>query len=167
MSCLRKPGQMPRQGPVFPAFREACVVPPGCPVLARPVPAGVPQRADASVAEWLSLDQCLVESRETTYFVRVAGDSMTGFGIRDGDLLVVDRGAPPADRDVVIAVVDGASAVKQLCLLPEGVLLRSGNDAHADILVGAGQALSVWGVVRWAIHRITDWRSCSSQPARP
>jgi DNA polymerase V len=156
MSCLRKPGQMPRQGPSFPAFREGCVVPPGCPVLARPVPAGAPQRADAGATEWLSLDQSLVASRETTYFVRVVGDSMTGFGIRDGDLLVVERDAAPADRDVVIAVVDGASTVKQLRLLPEGVLLRSGNGAHADILVGAGQALSLWGVVRWAIHRVED-----------
>lgn len=159
MSCARKPGQMPRQGPSFPGFREGCVVPPGCPVLARPVPAGVPQRADALAGEWLSLDQSLVESRETTCFVRVAGDSMTGFGIRDGDLLVVDCGAAPVDRDVVIAVVDGESAVKQLCLLPAGVLLRSGNGAHADILVGTGQEFAVWGVVRWAIHRV-DAQAC-------
>lgn len=158
MSCRRGPGPALRPGPSFPEFRAGCVVPPGCPVLARPVPAGVPQRADALAEEWLSLDQSLVESRETTYFVRVAGDSMTGFGIRDGDLLVVDRGAAPADRDVVIAVVDGESAVKQFCLLPEGVLLRSGNSARADILVGDGQALAVWGVVRWAIHRVADCR---------
>jgi DNA polymerase V len=156
MSCRQGPGQAPRRGPLFPEFRSGCVVPPGCPALAEPVPAGVPQRVVVEAGEWLSLDQCLVESRETTFFVRVAGDSMTGFGIRDGDLLVVDRGTAPVDRDVVIAVVDGASTIKQLCLLPEGVLLRSGNGAHADILVGDEQALAVWGVVRWAIHRVQD-----------
>jgi DNA polymerase V len=156
MSCLRKPGQLPRQGLPFPEFREGCVVPPGCPVLARPVPAGVPLRADAHAGARLSLDDYLVESNETSFLARVVGDSMTGFGIRDGDLLVVDRAAVPADRDIVVAAVDGAFAVKQLRLIPEGVLLRSGNGAHADILVGTGQELSVWGVVRWAIHRIQD-----------
>jgi len=79
---------------------------------------------------------------------------MTGFGTHDGDLLVVDRSVAPADRSVVIAVVDGEFTVKQLCRLPDGVLLRSNGQNHGDILVAPDQALTVWGVVRWSIHRV-------------
>jgi len=79
---------------------------------------------------------------------------MTGFGIHDGDLLVVDRAREAADRSVVIAVVDGEFTVKQLCRLPEGVLLRACGQGHGDILVTAEQNLTIWGVVRWAIHRV-------------
>lgn len=102
----------------------------------------------------LSLDEHLVDHREATFFVRVSGNSMTGFGIYDGDLLVVDRALDPADRSIVVAVVDGEFVVKQLCRLPDGVLLRSGAPGHRDILVGEGQELQVWGVVRWSIHKL-------------
>jgi DNA polymerase V len=122
--------------------------------LARPVPAGFPSPATDYCEERLSLDEHLIEHQEATFFIRVQGHSMTGFGIHDGDLLVVDRAIDPADRCIVIAVIDGSFAVKQLCLLPDGILLRSGNPGHGDILVSGDQELSVWGVVRWSIHKV-------------
>ncbi len=79
---------------------------------------------------------------------------MTGFGIRDGDLLVVDRAVEAADLSIIIAVVDGTFTVKQLCRLPDGVLLRASGEDHGDILVGPDETLTIWGVVRYAIHRL-------------
>jgi DNA polymerase V len=131
-----------------------CVPLPGCPLLARPVPAGFPSPATDYYEERLSLDEHLVEHREATFFVRVQGHSMTGFGIHDGDLLVVDRALEPQDRSIIIAVVDGGFTVKQLCRIPHGILLRSGAPGYKDILVADEQELSVWGVVRWSIHRV-------------
>jgi DNA polymerase V len=137
------------------AFPETGVVAvPGYPVLAKPVPAGFPSPAADYFEDRLSLDEHLIEHREATFFVRVQGHSMTGFGIHDGDLLVVDRALDPVDRCVVIAVVDGAFTIKQLCRLPDGILLRSGAKGHRDILVSGDQELTVWGVVRWSIHRV-------------
>ena len=79
-----------------------------CPLLAEPVPAGFPSPASDFVEDQLSLDAHLIEHQEATFFMRVTGQSMTQFGIHDGDLLVVDRALDPTDRSVVIAVVDGA-----------------------------------------------------------
>ncbi len=131
-----------------------CIPLPGSPLLVRPVPAGFPSPAADYYEERLSLDEHLVEHQEATFFVRVQGHSMTGFGIHDGDLLVVDRSLEPKDRSVVIAVVDGGFTVKQICRLPNGILLRSGTPGHRDILVSGDQELSIWGVVRWAIHKV-------------
>jgi DNA polymerase V len=131
-----------------------CIPLPGFPLLATAVPAGFPSPAADFVEDRLSLDEHLIEHREATFFVRVTGQSMTGFGIHDGDLLVVDRAVDAADRSVVIAVVDGEFTVKQLCRIPDGVLLRASGKGHGDILVGPDQDLTVWGVVRWAIHRV-------------
>ncbi len=131
-----------------------CIPLPGYPVLAMPVPAGFPSPATDYFEERLSLDEHLIEHKEATFFVRVQGHSMTGFGIHDGDLLVVDRALDPQDRNVVIAVVDGAFTVKQLCRIPDGILLRSGASGHRDILVSGDQDLQVWGVVRWSIHQV-------------
>jgi DNA polymerase V len=124
------------------------------PLLSQPVPAGFPSPASDYVENHLSLDEHLIEHQEATFFVRAQGHSMTGFGIHDGDLLVVDRSLKPSDRSVAIAVIDGRFAVKQLCRIPGGVLLRSGAPGYSDILVGPDQQLEVWGVVRWSIHRV-------------
>jgi SOS-response transcriptional repressor LexA len=54
----------------------------------------------------------------------------------------------------VIAVIDGEFTVKQLCRLPEGVLLRANGAGHGDIFVGPEQDLTVWGVVKWSVHKV-------------
>lgn len=136
------------------SFPPSCLPLPGMPLLAKRVPAGFPSIATDYYEGHLSLDEHLIEHKEATFFVRVKGHSMTGFGIHDGDLLVVDKALDPADRSVVIAVVDGHFMVKQLCRLQDGILLRSGAQGHQDILVSSDQVLEVWGVVRWSIHRL-------------
>lgn len=127
---------------------------PRYPLLSVPVPAGFPSPATDFTENSLNLDEYLIEHQEATFFVRVTGNSMTGFGIHDGDLLVVDRSKTPADRQIIIAVIDGTFTVKQLCRIPAGVLLRSHGSGYGDILVSEEQELTVWGVVRWAIHRV-------------
>lgn len=82
------------------------------------------------MAASLNLNDYLIEHQAATFFVRVTGNSMTGFGIHDGDLLVVDRSKTPADRQISVAVIDGAFAVKQLCRIRDGVLLRSHGSGH-------------------------------------
>jgi len=124
-------------------------------VLVQPVPAGFPSPVADFAEDRLCLDDHLIDHREETFFVRVTGSSMTGFGIHDGDLLVIDRAIDPADRSIVIAVVDGEFTVKQLCRLPDGILLCSSGQDRGDILVGTDQELTVLGAVRWSIHRVS------------
>jgi DNA polymerase V len=123
-------------------------------MLARPVPAGFPSPADDYCEERISLDAYLVSRKEATFFMRVEGDSMVGLGIHDGDLLVVDRSLTPVSGSVVIAVVNGEFAVKQLINLGGGIELRSANPSYPAMRVVEGTEFVVWGVVRWAIHRV-------------
>lgn len=125
------------------------------PLLARAVPAGFPSPADDYVSGRISLDAYLIQHQEATFFLHVSGDSMRGLGIFDGDLLVVDRALQAVHESVVIAVVDSEFMVKQLLHTPHGYVLRSANPAYRDIVVGAEQELTIWGVVRWAIHRVS------------
>ena len=155
MNCNHVTGGLPLPAErLFSGFPQPCIPLKGYPLLACPVPAGFPSPATDFVEDRLSLDEHLIEHQEATFFVRVTGNSMTGFGIRDGDLLVVDKSLEPADRSVVIAVVDGNFTVKQLCRIPSGILLRSNSQGHGDIFVSGEQELMVWGVVRWSIHAI-------------
>ena len=87
-----------------------------------------------------------------TYFVRVSGDSMTGAGINDGDLLVVDRSLRPADGDIIIACVDGEFTVKRL-KYGEQVCLEPANQNYPVLALKKGQELDYFGKVTACIHK--------------
>ena len=76
------------------------------------VVAGFPSPAEQYLEPPLDLNELLVKRPAATFFVRVEGDSMIGAGIRDKDLLVVDRSLTPANGDIIIASVNGEFTVK-------------------------------------------------------
>lgn len=157
-------GLVPFTSNVVPLATGEFDFPLGCaPLLARPVPAGFPSPADDYVEGRINLNAYLIQHEEATFFMRVEGDSMRDFGILDGDLLVVDRSLTAVHENVVIAVVDGEFTVKQLLLGPRGYVLHAANAAFADVAIRADQELEVWGVVRWAIHKV--W-PCPLAPLR-
>jgi len=123
-------------------------------LLRRAVSAGFPSPADDYVERRLSLDDHLVRHKESTFFMRVAGDSMRGMGIYDGDLLVVDRAVPATHGCVVIAVVDGGFTVKQLLHTPQGQMLRAAHPDYPDQLIKPEQDFAIWGVVQWNVHKV-------------
>ena len=122
-------------------------------LLRRAVPAGFPSPADDYVERRISLDEHMIQHKESTFFMRVAGESMRGLGIFDGDLLVVDRALPANPGCVVIAVVDGEFTVKQLLYSPDGQILRAAHPDYPDIHIQPEQDFSIWGVVRWNVHK--------------
>ena len=78
---------------------------------------------------------------------------MTGAGIFDGDLLIVDRSITPRPGQIVVAVLAGGMTVKRLrrrdgrwWLIPEG----QGHDMLPDgfAAVEMGEDSEIWGVVK-------------------
>jgi DNA polymerase V len=123
-------------------------------LLRKAVPAGFPSPADDYVERRLSLDEHLIQHKESTFFMRVAGHSMRDLGIFDGDLLVVDRAAAATHGCVVVAVVDGEFTVKQLLYTAQGKVLRAAHPDYPDVVVSAEQEFSIWGVVQWNVHKV-------------
>ena len=116
------------------------------------VQAGFPSPAEEELADTLTLDEFLIRRPEATYMLTVTGDSMTGAGIRDGDLLVVDRSREAKSGSIVVAVVDGALTVKRLRVGRQGVRLEPENPAYKPIVVREDAELVIWGVVAHAIR---------------
>jgi DNA polymerase V len=123
-------------------------------LLRKAVPAGFPSPADDYIERRLSLDEHLIQHRESTFFMRVAGHSMRDLGIFDGDLLVVDRSVPAAHGCVVVAVIDGEFTVKQLLYTAQGKVLRAAHPDYPDLAITAAHDFSVWGVVQWNVHKV-------------
>jgi DNA polymerase V len=124
------------------------------PLYSHSVRAGFPSPADDYVSEALDLNEHLIAHKEATYFLRAKGHSMTGAGIQDGDLLVVDRSLTPSHRCVVIAVVDGEFTVKRLSKRGSKIRLLAENPDFAPMEFNEGQELLIWGVVTSVIHKM-------------
>ena len=82
------------------------------PLAAGEVRAGFPSPADDDPEAELDLVEHLVQHPSATYYLRAKGTSMTGAGIYDGDLLIVDRSIEPKPGHIVIMSVDGELTCK-------------------------------------------------------
>ncbi|WP_421316525.1 DUF4113 domain-containing protein [Aeromonas veronii] len=77
------------------------------PLFLSPVACGFPSPAQDYTEQTIDLNQLCVTHPAATYFVRAAGDSMVDHGIRDGDLLVVDRSRKAChDSEARMQVID-------------------------------------------------------------
>lgn len=117
--------------------------------------AGFPSPAEEYLERALDLNELLVQRPEATYFLRVAGESMTGAGIHDGDILVVDRSLAPNNSSVVVALVDGGFMVRYFRMTTEDTALLVADDPGCDpVVVTPESGCEFWGVVMFVIHRM-------------
>lgn len=117
------------------------------------VRAGFPSPAEDFGGKRLDLSEMLIEHPQATFLMRVAGSSVTEYGIDDGDLIVVDRAMRPRHGQIVVAVVDTEFTVKALHNLYGVFKLKAGNPTFPDIVPREGQSVEIWGVVTSCIKR--------------
>ena len=94
------------------------------------------------------------------FLLEAKGDSMTGAGIEEGDLLVVEENPSPPDGSVVAALVLGEqeeATVKVLRRRADLIRLEARNGAHEDIVVSVDRVV-VQGTVEWVIRRVQGRR---------
>lgn len=103
----------------------------------------------------IDLNAQLVRNKPATFFMRVSGDAMTGAGIFNGDVVIVDRSVKAANGKVVIASLNGEMLIRRfeknlnkLRLVPETPKL---SPIDVDI---SGAEFSIWGVVTYVIHAV-------------
>ena len=118
------------------------------------VEAGFPSPADDYMEGSLDLNEHVIKHPAATYFMRASGDSMTGAGIFDGDLLIVDRSLEPAHGRVAVVEVDGQLTVKRLFKSKGLFLLKSENAGCPPIELQEGNEIVVWGVVTHVLHNL-------------
>jgi len=117
-----------------------------------PVSAGFPSPAEDYIERKLDLNKHLIKHPSATFFVRVTGDSMIDAGIHPGDILIVDRAIEPADKKVVIAIIDGELILKRIRMIKGKVILMPENMNYDPLEIKEEMNFEVWGVVTNVIH---------------
>lgn len=110
------------------------------------IPAGGPAFAEEYVIDHINLDKQFVAHPEKSFMLKVTGESMTGAGIYEGDLVVATQKKEAKVGDIVVALVDGENTIKRLVKGKDGKLyLKAENPEYNDIY--ALTELKVQGVV--------------------
>ena len=115
------------------------------------VEAGFPSPAEEELVDTLSLDDLLIQNREATFLLKVSGDSMSGAGILQGDMVIVDKGKTAKSGDIVIAQVDGEWTMKFLRKRGDNVTLVPANPKYQPIK--PKNELKIAGVVTAVVRK--------------
>jgi repressor LexA len=115
------------------------------------IKAGSPTAAEEGVINTLSLDEFMVDHPDSSFILKVSGDSMIEAGINSGDMVIVDKSKPVQNGDIVVANVDNEWTLKyfskekgQVCLIPANKALKN---------IYPRQSLSIGGVVTGVVRK--------------
>ena len=122
------------------------------PLLADSVSAGFPSPADDYTEENIDLNEHLISNPFSTFFLRVKGDSMINAGIKDKDLIIVDKSLIAKPGNIVIAMIDGEFTIKRLSIKNNELYLKAENHNYPDFKFKNHIDIQIWGVVIYSIH---------------
>ncbi|NLN59393.1 MAG: repressor LexA [Deltaproteobacteria bacterium] len=98
------------------------------------ISAGFPSPAEEALREIISLDEYLITRPESSFLVKVDGDSMIEAGIMEGDMVIVEKGRNPKSGDIVIAEVDGQWTMKYFIKKGKTITLEHANPKYQSII---------------------------------
>ncbi len=110
--------------------------------------------ADDYSERGIDLNEQLIRNKPATFFFRMNGDAMTGAGIFNGDILIVDKSIKATSGKVIVAIVEGDMLVRRLHQTMYTISLIPENSQLSIIKIEEFSDLQVWGVVTYVIHAV-------------
>jgi repressor LexA len=96
------------------------------------VEAGFPSPAEEELLDVMNFDEFLTPNKESSYILKVKGDSMIDAGIREGDMVIVERRSSYKPGQIVIASVDGDYTMKYLRRAPASTVRKTGHEYYLE-----------------------------------
>lgn len=115
------------------------------------VRAGFPSPAQEYVTETIDLNKELIKHPASTFYARVEGDSMSGEGITEGDILIIDKSIEPHNGDLAVCCLDGEFTLKRLHITGTRISLIPSNPHYPIINIEPDNQFMVWGIVIYTI----------------
>ncbi len=103
------------------------------------IAAGVPIWAEENFEDRLPIPPALFGGGEL-FALHVFGDSMTGAGIRNGDIAVIQRRDCVDNGEIAAVLIEQEATLKRVYLSSESLVLKSENPAFKDLKYAAGNS---------------------------
>jgi repressor LexA len=115
------------------------------------IPAGVPEGQEQESERCVTVDPETIRLPlgAKTFALEVRGDSMTGAGILDRDIVILEH-AEPRNRDIVAALIDGEVTLKRYLVEMGQSFLRAENPCYPDLI--PAHELLIQGIFRALIR---------------
>jgi repressor LexA len=120
------------------------------------IPAGFSSEREQQPDGCVSVDVATLGFKPTRnmFALRVAGDSMIGRHICDGDIAVFEHGVEPRPGQIVAALIDRKNTLKTFLVKNGKPFLKSENPKYPDLL--PAEELLVQGVLRVLIRKAKE-----------
>ncbi|MBQ4288763.1 MAG: repressor LexA [Clostridia bacterium] len=115
---------------------------------------GAPQYEEQNIEYYFNLPDIIFGKGEF-YCLRAMGDSMTGAGIEEDDIVVCRKTSVANEGDIVVALVEGESTLKRLFFDKKNrkIILHPENDSYSDI---EGDEIYIQGVATHVIKKVSS-----------
>lgn len=115
--------------------------------------AGFPSPAQDYMEQAIDLNKELIRYPGSTFYGRVVGNSMSGEGIDDGDILVIDKSLELIDGDLAVCFINGEFTVKRVKLEKDFAWLVPSNPDYQPIKVTKDDEFTIWGIVTYTVKK--------------
>lgn len=115
--------------------------------------AGFPSPAQDYMEQAIDLNKEIVKHPASTFYGRVVGNSMSGEGIDDGDILVIDKSLELIDGDLAVCFINGEFTVKRVKLEKDFAWLVPSNQDYQPIKVTKDDEFTIWGIVTYTVKK--------------
>lgn len=97
------------------------------------IPAGSPIVVEEHVEDWVNLPHSLLRGRRDVFLLKVRGDSMSGAGILEKDLVIVKPTREARSGDIVVALLRDEATVKRFIEIRGRRYLKPENPKYENI----------------------------------
>ena len=122
-------------------------------LITTPVSAGFPSPAADDLEDEIDPISWIIRHPTSTFWWRVEGNCLWDVGIRDGDLIAVDRAGKRRIGRAVLAVVDGAVTAKILRKRDKRYFLAPANSKEHFPDIELTEDSEIWGVIAGVVRR--------------
>ncbi len=105
--------------------------------------AGFASPAEDELADTISIGEYMIGHKESSFILKVDGDSMIDAGILEGDMVIFERGRDPKNGDIVVALTEDGYTLKYLKSTKDGIYLKAANSDYPNIYPKEGQIIGV------------------------
>lgn len=114
-----------------------------------PIPLDNDERAQS-----IELLQMLCPYPESSYLIRVEGNSMIEANIHSGDIVIVDKSnRNPSESEVAVCELNGEYTLKRFVKRGDKGWLIPANPDYLEIEVTPDDSFTIWGTVTYIIHK--------------
>lgn len=118
--------------------------------------AGFPSPSQDYLVPGIDFNKDLILNPSATFYARVLGNKMRYLGVKDGDIVIIDRSQEPQTGDVVAVYYEEQFLLRYINVdnIEKGYIELSENNYNYRKVWLNSESVYVWGVVIWIISSL-------------